>query len=88
MKYLPEMSADEAYNQLIALMAEDYKPLVKRLDHFDTTYDVKFDSPTRNQSGAPQEGEKKMSVAILLDASGSMSGRVEGGEKMKLSKKR
>ncbi len=83
---LPDnMTADEAYNHLVALLAEDYKPILKELDTFDTT--IKTNIKTPGGVNAP-EGElpKQVNVEILLDASGSMAGRVSGGVKMDLAK--
>ena len=83
---LPDnMTADEAYNHLVALLAEDYKPILKKLDAFDPT--IKTNIKTPGGVNAP-EGElpKQVNVEILLDASGSMAGQVSGGVKMDLAK--
>ena len=83
---LPDnMTADEAYNHLVALLAEDYKPMLKELDELDPT--IKTNIKTPGGVNAP-EGElpKQVNVEILLDASGSMAGRVSGGVKMDLAK--
>ena len=83
---LPDnMTADEAYNHLVALLAEDYKPILKELDEIDPT--IKTNIKTPGGVNAP-EGElpKQVNVEILLDASGSMAGRVSGGVKMDLAK--
>ncbi|PRX39846.1 Ca-activated chloride channel family protein [Planifilum fimeticola] len=84
---LPDnMTTDEAYNHLVALLAEDYKPEVKALDELDPT--IRTDRETPGDVNAPEEGElpKQVNVEILLDASGSMAGRVSGGVKMDLAK--
>lgn len=83
---IPEgLSAKEAYMELLQLFAEDYRPIVKEIDEFDTNPYV-----TSGQPGAPESPgkieEKKLNVAILLDASGSMAGQVKGGQKMKVAK--
>ena len=83
---LPDnMTADEAYNHLVALLAQDYKPILKELDEIDPT--IKTNIKTPGGVNAP-EGElpKQVNVEILLDASGSMAGRVSGGVKMDLAK--
>ena len=79
------MTADEAYNHLVALLAEDYMPEVKVMDELDPT--IKTNRETPGGVNAP-EGElpKQVNVEILLDASGSMAGRVSGGVKMDLAK--
>ncbi|MFD1409984.1 VWA domain-containing protein [Kroppenstedtia eburnea] len=83
---IPEgLSAKEAYMELLHLFAEDYRPIVKEIDEFDTNPYV-----TSGQPGAPESPgkveEKKLNVAILLDASGSMAGQVKGGQKMEVAK--
>ncbi|SFG60276.1 D-amino-acid dehydrogenase [Planifilum fulgidum] len=83
---LPDnLTADEAYNHLVALLAEDYKPELKALENFDPTIKTNIKEP--GGVNAP-EGElpKQVNVEILLDASGSMAGRVSGGVKMDLAK--
>jgi Ca-activated chloride channel homolog len=83
---LPDnLTADEAYNHLVALLAEDYKPELETLDNLDPT--IRTNIKTPGGVNAP-EGElpKQVNVEILLDASGSMAGRVNGGVKMDLAK--
>ena len=83
---LPDnLTGDEAYNHLVALLAEDYKPELKALENFDPTIKTNIKEP--GGVNAP-EGElpKQVNVEILLDASGSMAGRVSGGVKMDLAK--
>jgi len=81
-----DLTADEAYNYLVALLAEDYKPIVKELDEIDPTIQTNIKTPGGVND---PEGElpKQVNVEILLDASGSMAGRVSGGVKMDLAKK-
>mgnify|MGYP001375886042 CR=1 FL=1 len=84
---LPDnLTADEAYNHLVALLAQDYKSILKELDALDPTIKTNIKEP--GGVNAP-EGElpKQVNVEILLDASGSMAGRVSGGVKMDLAKK-
>src|SRR5690606_26383865 len=83
---LPDnLTADEAYNYLIPLLAEDYKPHIEVYDNLDPTIKTNVKKP--GGVNAP-EGElpKQVNVEILLDASGSMAGRVSGGVKMDLAK--
>lgn len=80
------LSEEEAYDRVVQLLAEDYQPLVKRVDSFDPTIEVETTAKPGDIE-APVENVKKMNVAILLDASGSMAGRVPGGMKMDLAKK-
>src|SRR5690606_22122986 len=83
---LPDnLTGDEAYNHLVALLAEDYKPELKVLENFDPTIKTNVKEPGGVNT---PEGElpKQVNVEILLDASGSMAGRVSGGVKMDLAK--
>jgi Mg-chelatase subunit ChlD len=78
------ISGKEAYNRLIALLAEDYKPTIDKLDHFDTTYHLtKEPQGVTNQQGTTSKGAN---VEILLDSSGSMSEIIDGRTKMDLAK--
>src|SRR5690606_14837287 len=79
---LPDnMTADEAYNHLVSLLAEDYMSIVKELDELDPTIKTNIKTPggVNNLEG---DTPKQVNVEILLDASGSMAGRVSGGVKM------
>ncbi|MDR6227049.1 vWA domain-containing protein [Desmospora profundinema] len=87
---LPDsMSAEEAYGELIRLMAEDYSEVLQAIEDFDPTYNVK---PFRSKSGDSNSGrgadgeEGEAHIQILLDASGSMAAKVEGQEKMAAAK--
>ena len=82
-----EMENDEAYDRIIQLLAEDYKPLIKKVDSFDPTIEVETTSKPGDVEAPATAQVKKMNVAILLDASGSMGGQVPGGIKMDLAKK-
>jgi len=84
---LPDnLTGDEAYNHLVALLAEDYKPELKVLENFDPTIKTNVKEP--GGVNTPKgELPKQVNVEILLDASGSMAGRVSGGVKMDLAKK-
>src|SRR5690606_116690 len=65
---LPDnMTADEAYNHLVALLAEDYKSILRELDALDPTIKTNIEEP--GGVNAP-EGElpKQVNVEILLDA--------------------
>src|SRR5690606_19741289 len=62
---LPDnLTADEAYNHLVALLAEDYKPILKELDALDPTIKTNIKEP--GGVNVP-EGElpKQVNVEIL-----------------------
>jgi Ca-activated chloride channel homolog len=84
-KWPKDMSGEEAYSRLIQLVAEDYEPYVKRYDALDPK--VQLDKKGPN-AGAGPDGKtaKKLNVAVLVDSSGSMAGKVNGGVKMDLAK--
>lgn len=78
--HLPsKMKAEEAYAYLIRLLAEDYRPVKEKLDDFQPNLVPKL-------SKQPDKLEKKVNIAILLDASGSMAEYVQGVQKMKWAK--
>ncbi|MGF7089295.1 D-amino-acid dehydrogenase/Ca-activated chloride channel family protein [Kroppenstedtia sanguinis] len=78
-----DLSTEEAYNRLVYLLGENYRPKYEELMSLDPTIRVNEKTPD-NQIDAPSVEE--MNVEILLDASGSMAGRVDGGIKMDLAK--
>lgn len=82
---LPDnLSTDEAYNHLIYLLGENYQPMYQKLNALDPSIQVNLQTP---QAGSePSPFFEQLNVEILLDASGSMAGRVPGGVKMDLAK--
>ncbi|QKG83174.1 VWA domain-containing protein [Kroppenstedtia pulmonis] len=83
-----DLSPEEAYKRLLPLFAEDYQPIVKKLDRFNTTFKLEGETPegVKGPDGKNTEEGKPLHVSILLDASGSMAGRVDGRMKMDLAK--
>lgn len=85
-KLSKNLSVKEAYMELLRLFAEDYRPVVKEINDFDTNpYFIASDEPGDLKSPG-KSPEKKLRVVILLDASGSMAGMVDGGKKMDVAK--
>jgi hypothetical protein len=79
------MSAQEAYNRIISLVAEDYASMVKKLDSLDPTKsNIKQPGGIKAPNGHPLS---KMNVEIFIDSSGSMAGKVQGQTKMDLPSK-
>ncbi|MFD1436762.1 VWA domain-containing protein, partial [Kroppenstedtia eburnea] len=77
------LSTDEAYDRLVYLLGENYRPQYEELMSLDPTIQVNEKTPN-NKIDVPSI--EQMNVEILLDASGSMAGRVDGGVKMDLAK--
>jgi hypothetical protein len=91
-KWPKDMTADEVYNRLVWLMAEDYKPIVKEAKEYEPPFSVSklrdFDPDSQKHSDKQkQEKNKRKNVVILIDSSGSMAGRVNGKTKMAEAKK-
>jgi D-amino-acid dehydrogenase/Ca-activated chloride channel family protein len=84
-KFSVHLSAKDVYTRLIQLFAFDYKPLAKELENWDTSIQMRGQK-TPESSKLPTQEEIHTNVEILLDASGSMAGRVNGGTKMDLAK--
>jgi len=85
-KKLPkDLSAEEYYKHLVYLLAENYEKEVEDLNNFDTSLTLTNDTPN-DSSVKKGKGENSLNVTILLDASGSMAGTVDGGVKMDLAK--
>ncbi|MGB0088016.1 MAG: VWA domain-containing protein, partial [Planifilum fulgidum] len=91
-KWPKNMTADEVYNRLVWLMAEDYKPVIKEAKEYKPSFSLSklgdFD-PNRQQNseGKKQEKNKRKNIVILIDSSGSMAGKVSGNTKMEEAKK-
>lgn len=78
-----ELSADDYFTRLLALTADDYRQLYDQIAQFDITYADPNKSPDGSVSGEMAIPlAKEVNVAILLDASGSMRGEIEGRTKM------
>ncbi|GAA5347021.1 vWA domain-containing protein [Planifilum fimeticola] len=91
-KWPKNMTADEVYNRLVWLLAEDYKPIVKKAKEYKPPFSVsklsEFDpDPDQNQDNQKQEKKKRKNIVILIDSSGSMAGKVNGNTKMEEAKK-
>ncbi|MGG3800728.1 vWA domain-containing protein [Metabacillus fastidiosus] len=78
------LSADEYVTRLLALTADDYRSFYNFFTEFDTSYDDPDAGPGKIDMAVPLE--KNINVAILLDSSGSMNGKVDGKTKMELAK--
>lgn len=77
-----DMSTEKIYDYLIYLLGENYQPLYQKLQAFDTSIQSNVKTPEAGELPTLEQ----MNVEILLDASGSMAGQVEGGMKMNLAK--
>ncbi|QKG83162.1 VWA domain-containing protein [Kroppenstedtia pulmonis] len=78
------LSTEETYDRLVYLLGENYRPQYEELMSLDPTIQVNKKTPDGKMKVPAFE---QMNVEILLDASGSMAGQVEGGMKMDLAKK-
>ena len=91
-KWPKNMTADEVYNRLVWLLAEDYKPIIKEAKEYKPPFSLsklsEFDpNRKKNQDNQKQEKTKRKNIVILIDSSGSMAGRVNGNTKMEEAKK-
>ncbi|GGE06435.1 hypothetical protein GCM10011571_04470 [Marinithermofilum abyssi] len=78
------LTGKEAYNQLIRLLAQDYKSVVEKMNKIDLSNNVDENEPGTKIKELPKE--RPVNVTILFDSSGSMAGKVPGGVKMDLAK--
>ncbi|RST74367.1 VWA domain-containing protein [Siminovitchia acidinfaciens] len=79
-----DLEMKEYYEQLLALVAEDYRPYKKYFEDVDTSFEENSSEPGSKNMDVPSE--KKVNIQILFDSSGSMNGEVGGKQKMKLAK--
>jgi len=84
-----DMKADEAYTHLVNQVGEDYQSVAKKIENFDPSYQVdgfeKKGGDGKEQADGDKE-KKQLHIEILLDASGSMAGKVNGKVKMEEAK--
>ncbi|MBN2910618.1 VWA domain-containing protein [Polycladomyces sp. WAk] len=83
-KVPPNLPPEKLYNYLVALLAEDYNPIIPKMNNFDTG----FSKPVGPQGSIKTPGvlNKKVNIEILLDSSGSMAEQIDGRTKMDLAK--
>ncbi|MCS1352434.1 VWA domain-containing protein [Mechercharimyces sp. CAU 1602] len=89
MQFSKGLTGQEAYKKLLQLLAEDYAPIDKKYKNFDYTFYNPNADDTPNgtdDKGSDNKSDKSAQVSILIDASGSMAGKVNGQTKMKLAK--
>lgn len=88
------LSDEELYERILALVGESYRAYIDTFDQLEKvdytqnygelTVDVPEGSSNKNKK---ETSSPSMRVEILLDASGSMAGKVDGEVKMDLAKK-
>ncbi|WP_052737905.1 VWA domain-containing protein [Bacillus sp. SA1-12] len=79
-----DLEMKEYYEQLLALVAEDYRPYKEYFDGVDTSFEENSAEPGSKNVDVPSG--KKVNIQILFDSSGSMNGEVSGKQKMQLAK--
>ena len=86
--YPKGMKAEEAFNRIVAGFAANHQPGFQELEDFDISFE-EVEAYEKYQEESEDGEEKKegpLNVAILLDASGSMAGKVSGTDKMTAAK--
>ncbi len=78
-----DLTADQIKEQLLLLLAEDYRPYVTVFNNFETEVKVNNERPDGNIT---LPTSKKLHISILLDASGSMKAQIDGKSKMDSAK--
>ncbi|WP_165875838.1 VWA domain-containing protein [Hazenella coriacea] len=88
LKFPNDLTADEVYDRLIWLFAEDYEAIVKEADALKPQFTISklgdYDPNTQEPAELlkPRDEKKPTQIAIVIDASGSMAGKVNGKVKM------
>ncbi|MGE7887708.1 VWA domain-containing protein [Bacillus cereus] len=80
-----DLSAEQIYVQLLKLLAQSYKEAVSKLEGIIPELAIKGQNNETVHSIKPKD--KSLNVEILLDASGSMAGKVNDEIKMEVAKK-
>lgn len=77
------LTVDQYKDELLLLLAEDYRPYVTTFIYFDTEVSVNNERP---EGKITLPASRKQHISILLDASGSMKAQVNGKSKMDSAK--
>ncbi|WP_082233089.1 VWA domain-containing protein [Halobacillus massiliensis] len=81
-----ELEAEEYFSRMMALTAEDYREYQETLDSVEVEFKEISASPDEESGEEGNSLLPKLNVQILLDASGSMAGQIDGEVKMDLAK--
>ncbi|GIN84399.1 hypothetical protein J6TS2_07850 [Heyndrickxia sporothermodurans] len=77
------LTTDQYMEELLLLLAEDYRSYVTTFNNFETEVKVNNERPNGNIT---LPTSKKLHISILLDASGSMKEQINGKSKMDSAK--
>lgn len=78
-----DLTADQYEEELLLLLAEDYRPYVSTFIDFES--EVTVNNPRPNEK-VTLPTSRKLHISILLDASGSMKATINGKSKMDSAK--
>ena len=78
-----DLTADQYEEELLLLLAEDYRPYVSTFINFES--EVTVNNPRPNEK-VTLPTSRKLHISILLDASGSMRATINGKSKMDSAK--
>ncbi|PFN04696.1 VWA domain-containing protein [Bacillus cereus] len=81
-----DLTAEQIYVQLLALQAQEYNDVVKKLEDIIPNFSIKERKEVDGQNINASKN-KVLNVAVLLDASGSMAGKIDGQTKMDVANK-
>ncbi|MFD0717297.1 VWA domain-containing protein [Paenibacillus sp. GCM10027626] len=78
-----DLTADQYREELLLLLAEDYRSYMNAFKKFDTEVKVNNERPNGDIT---LPSSRKLHISILLDASGSMNGKIDDKLKMDSAK--
>ncbi|MCS1352676.1 VWA domain-containing protein [Mechercharimyces sp. CAU 1602] len=81
-----DLSSAQLYSKLLRLVGEDYRRSFHFFQNYDTSV-TELDASPDSMKKIKVPAGQQVNVVILLDSSGSMAEKVEGGKKMDLAKK-
>ncbi|RAL26099.1 vWA domain-containing protein [Thermoflavimicrobium daqui] len=76
-----ELTAEKAYRELVYLLAEDYRPLVKELNQFKPEFQI---SPVKSEM--MHKKVQKINLAIVFDSSQAVNRKINNQLKLNLEK--
>lgn len=86
-KWPKDLEAEEYFHRLLALVAEDYREYQEFIEETEVEFDPITARPDQASDGTVNDVlQPTLHIQILLDASGSMAGQLDGDTKMDLAK--
>lgn len=85
-KWPEGLQPEDYFRAIVSLTSADYRKYQEALDETEVAFSELTGTPGSEAAAEAPENEPALNIQILLDASGSMAGQMEGRTKMDLAK--